>query len=150
VCHSGSHYAVAILRNVPLSLVNVNGSVESFQAPFEGSTTEPGKYALAFYSGLFSYSGWNYLNFVTEELKDPYKNLPRAIWISLPLITLIYALANMAYFAVMAPQEMLASDAVAVAFADRTLGVMAWVMPVFVACSTFGSLNGAIFTSSSA
>ncbi|XP_012936951.2 large neutral amino acids transporter small subunit 2, partial [Aplysia californica] len=124
------------------------GSTESFNQPFEGSTTEPGKIALAFYSGLFSYSGWNYLNFVTEELKDPYKNLPRAIWISLPLVTIIYILANVAYFAVMTPVEMLASDAVAVTFADRTLGVMSWVMPVFVACSTFGALNGAIFTSS--
>ncbi|KAH9504888.1 Large neutral amino acids transporter small subunit 2 [Bulinus truncatus] len=81
-------------------------------------------------------------------MKDPYKNLPRAIWISLPLVTVIYILANVAYFAVMSPAEMLASDAVAVTFADRTLGVMSWIMPVFVACSTFGSLNGAIFTSS--
>lgn len=33
-------------------------------------------------------------------------------------------------------------------FAGRTLGVMAWIMPAFVICSTFGSTNGAIFTQS--
>ena len=32
-------------------------------------------------------------------------------------------------------------------FAGRTYGVMAWIMPIFVACSTFGGVNGAIFTS---
>ncbi|KAL5022877.1 hypothetical protein ScPMuIL_002032 [Solemya velum] len=124
------------------------GNSENFQGSFDNSTTEPGRIALAFYSGLFSYAGWNYLNFVTEELKDPYRNLPRAIWISIPLVTTIYVLANIAYFAVMSPGELLASDAVAVTFADRTLGPMSWIMPVFVACSTFGGLNGAIFTSS--
>lgn len=50
-----------------------SGNTENFQEPFKGSQLSPGHIALAFYSGLFSYSGWNYLNFVTEELRDPYK-----------------------------------------------------------------------------
>ncbi|XP_076544477.1 L-type amino acid transporter minidiscs isoform X3 [Osmia lignaria lignaria] len=124
------------------------GHTENFRHPMDGTNTQPGYIALAVYSGLFSYSGWNYLNFVTEELKDPYKNLPKAICISLPLVTVIYVLANVAYFVVLTQDEILASDAVAVTFGDKLLGVMSWIMPFFVACSTFGALNGAIFASS--
>ncbi|XP_048515196.1 large neutral amino acids transporter small subunit 2 isoform X2 [Athalia rosae] len=124
------------------------GHTENFQYPMAGSNTKPGYIALAIYSGLFSYSGWNYLNFVTEELKDPYKNLPKAICISLPLVTIIYVLTNVAYFVVLTRDEILASNAVAVTFGDKLLGVMSWIMPFFVACSTFGALNGAIFASS--
>lgn len=51
---------------------------------------------------------------MTEELRDPYKNLPRAIYISLPLVTIIYVLANMSYLAVLSASEMIASDAIAV------------------------------------
>jgi len=56
----------------------------------------------------------NCLNFVVEELKDPYKNLPRAIGISMPIITLVYAMANVAYLVVLTPEELLSSNAVAV------------------------------------
>lgn len=43
-----------------------------------------------------------------------YRNLPRAIYISLPIVTSIYVLANMAYLAVLNPTEMISSDAIAV------------------------------------
>lgn len=49
------------------------GHTENFRHPMDGTNTQPGYVALAVYSGLFSYSGWNYLNYVTEELKDPYR-----------------------------------------------------------------------------
>ena len=124
------------------------GNVSNFDNAWQGSQTSPGYIALSFYSGLFSYSGWTYLNFVTEELRDPYRNLPRAIWISLPTVTIIYALANIAYFSVLTTTDILNSSAVAVTFGNRIFGIFSWIMPLSVACSTFGGLNGGIFASS--
>ncbi|XP_048020184.1 large neutral amino acids transporter small subunit 2 [Megalobrama amblycephala] len=107
-----------------------------------------GRIALAILQGSFAYAGWNFLNYVTEELIDPYRNLPRAIFISVPLVTFVYVFANIAYVTAMSPQELLASNAVAVTFGEKLLGVMSWIMPISVALSTFGGVNGSLFTSS--
>lgn len=64
------------------------------------------------------------------------------------MVTIIYVCTNVAYFAVLPTNDIQASLAVAVTFGDKMLGMFAWLMPLFVACSTFGSLNGAIFASS--
>ena len=48
------------------------GESQSFSNAFEGSTTQPGEIAASFYNGIFSYAGWNYLNFMTEELRNPF------------------------------------------------------------------------------
>ncbi|XP_012216500.1 Y+L amino acid transporter 2 [Linepithema humile] len=124
------------------------GHVENFSNTFENTNTNPGKIAVAFYSGIFSYSGWNYLNFMTEELKNPYVNLPRAIYISLPMVTIIYVMANIAYLSVLTPTAMIASNAIAVTFGNELLGFMAWTIPVMVAISAFGGLSVHIMTSS--
>ncbi|CAH1115167.1 unnamed protein product [Psylliodes chrysocephalus] len=104
--------------------------------------------ALSFYSGLFAYNGWNYLNFIIEELKDPVRNLPLAIAISCTLVTAVYVLTNIAFYTTLSPVEILGSKAVAVTFANRLFGPFAWTIPVFVALSTFGAVNGILLTSS--
>ncbi|XP_042241847.1 Y+L amino acid transporter 2-like [Homarus americanus] len=124
------------------------GNTQNFNNAFEGTSTEPGQIAVSFYSGIFSYAGWNYLNFMTEELKNPFVNLPRAIYISLPVVTLVYVLANVAYLAVLTPTALLASDAIAVTFADKLLSYGSWIMPILVALSAFGGLSVHIMTSS--
>lgn len=74
-----------------------------------------------------------------------FRNLPRSIMIGIPLVTICYALINVSYLTVMSPMEMISSDAVAVTFGNRLLGVMAWLMPLSVTISTFGSANGTLF-----
>lgn len=47
------------------------------------------------------------------------RNLPRAIYISIPLVTLVYTLTNIAYFSSMTPEELLSSNAVAVVSSSK-------------------------------
>ncbi|XP_060524207.1 b(0,+)-type amino acid transporter 1 isoform X1 [Cylas formicarius] len=121
------------------------GNTQHLRQPFANTQYSIGNIATAFYSGLWAYDGWNNLNYVTEEIKNPSKNLPRSIVIGIPLVTICYALINISYLTVMSPMEMMTSEAVAVVFGNRLLGVMAWLMPLSVTISTFGSANGTLF-----
>ncbi|XP_040160882.1 b(0,+)-type amino acid transporter 1 isoform X3 [Anopheles arabiensis] len=121
------------------------GNTQHLQNAFSGTTPSLGAIATAFYTGLWAYDGWNNLNYVTEEIQNPSKNLPRSIIIGIPLVTLCYALINVSYLAAMSPTEMIESEAVAVTFGNRILGMMAWLMPLSVTISTFGSANGTLF-----
>ena len=47
------------------------GQTQSFQNSFQNTTAGIGAVGVAFYQGLWSYDGWNNLNYVTEELKKP-------------------------------------------------------------------------------
>ncbi|CAK9821767.1 b(0,+)-type amino acid transporter 1 [Anthophora retusa] len=139
---------IVALLAIILILLLIQGNTQHLKGAFDtmdDSTVNIGRLATAFYTGLWAYDGWNNLNYVTEEIKDPSKNLPRSIMIGIPLVTLCYALINVSYLAVMSPSEMIESEAVAVTFGNRILGVMAWLMPLSVAISTFGSANGTLF-----
>lgn len=122
------------------------GKTQNFT--FDGSVWDVSKIALSFYSGLFAYNGWNYLNFVIEELIEPAKNLPKAIMISCVLVTVVYTLTIIAFHTTLTVAEVLSAEAVAVTFATRLYGGFAILVPVFVAMSTFGGVNGILFTSS--
>ncbi|KAH8385786.1 hypothetical protein KR093_000352 [Drosophila rubida] len=121
------------------------GNTQHLSNAFNGPMPNIGAIATAFYTGLWAYDGWNNLNYVTEEIKNPSKNLPRSIIIGIPLVTLCYALINISYLAAMSEQEMIESEAVAVTFGNRILGALAWLMPLSVTVSTFGSANGTLF-----
>ncbi|XP_056295885.1 cystine/glutamate transporter [Pseudoliparis swirei] len=121
------------------------GETRNFENAFELSNMNLAGMPLAFYSGMYAYSGWFYLNFLTEEVDNPERTIPLAISISMAIVTFCYVLTNVAYHTVMSAEEILASDAVAVTFAEKMMGNFSIAVPFFVALSCYGSMNGGVF-----
>ncbi|CBY08625.1 unnamed protein product [Oikopleura dioica] len=94
---------------------------------------------LGLYHGLWSYDGWNQLNYVVEEMKNPETNLLKAIVISLIAITGFYLLINFMYISILGVENILASPAVATSYAQEIFPQISFIVPIMVACSCLGA-----------
>jgi len=116
---------------------------------FEGSTTSPASYSLAFYSGLWAFNGWDQANYVGGEMQNPEKNMPRAIHTSMFVVTLLFLMANVSYFVVLDKDTVGLSNTVAMDFGRAIWGPIGGSIFAFmVAFSCFGALNGSFYTQS--
>jgi len=105
----------------------------------------------AFFAGLvpamFAYGGWQNSNFIVEEMRDPERNLPRAILIGVAIVITVYVAANIAYVHVLGAAGLAATTTPAAALATEVAGPIGKnVLNVLVIASTFGFLNLALMT----
>ncbi|CAI5442040.1 unnamed protein product [Caenorhabditis angaria] len=108
----------------------------------------PGGLVLAIYSGLFAYNGWDVLNFGAEEIENPRRTLPIAAMSGITISAVVFILMNISYFSVLSVQDFKSSPAVAVTFAERTLGDFHYVIPFLISLLLIGSMNTTIFACS--
>ena len=103
---------------------------------------------LALVSILWAYDGWADLSFASGEVKDPQRNLPRAIILGTLALIAIYLLTNVAYLYVspittVANSKLVAADTMLAIFGQT--GVV--FVSIFVMISSFSSLNGSMLAS---
>jgi len=104
-------------------------------------------FGLALVSVLWAYDGWADLAFISGEVKDPARNLPRALIFGTLAVIVIYLLANIAYLGVMPVEEIRHSKLVAADVALRLIGpIGVTFISLTVMLSTLGTLNGSILT----
>src|SRR5436189_94518 len=107
----------------------------------------PGLFGLALVSVLWAYDGWGDLSFVGGEVRDPERNLPRALVMGSAAIIAIYLLVNAAYLYLLPLGQMARSPLVAADAAQAVLGrIGVGAVTGVVMLATFSTLVGSILT----
>ncbi len=104
-------------------------------------------FGLAMVPILWSYDGWSDVGYVSGEVKDPQRVLPRALWLGAAAVALLYVSVTVSYLVVVPLAAMPGSALIAADVAQAVIGPVGVVLVSgAVAASTFGTLNGSMMT----
>jgi basic amino acid/polyamine antiporter, APA family len=113
-------------------------------------------FGVAMIAALWGYDGWNNMPMAAGEVKDPGRNVPRALALGMAIVLVIYGLVNLAYCYALPTTEIINArstiypDAAPVASkAAQTFlpGFGAQLFSIAALLSTIGVINGSILTS---
>jgi basic amino acid/polyamine antiporter, APA family len=144
----GKTLAIAILVLVAFLLTKQSGITLE---PLVPARLEGVSLVSAFFYALvpvmFTYGGWQNLNFVSEEVQSPLRNLPRAIIIGVVCVIIVYLSANVAYVHVLSAPALAATKTPAADVAAKLLGdAGSRAISLLVVISTFGFINLALLS----
>jgi basic amino acid/polyamine antiporter, APA family len=140
--------ALGLLVVASLLLGSTHGGSVAHLTTATGAPLMLGAMGLAVVSILWAYDGWADLSFAAGEVKDPERNLPKAIILGTIAIIVLYVLTNVAYLYVnpidaVARSPLVAADTMMALFGR--VGVA--LVSIFVMISSFSSLNGSMLAS---
>ena len=140
---------IALVALVFLAFATGGGSSANFSAVTTGAVGLSAV-ATALVPIMWAYDGWADVTYMSGEVKDPGRTLPRALIFGTLLIILIYISINAAYLYMVPINEMAGQRLIAATAAERipVLGAIAApTIAVVVLISTFSSVIGSMMSS---
>ncbi|MBI4166631.1 MAG: amino acid permease [Acidobacteria bacterium] len=102
-------------------------------------------FGVALVGVLWAFEGWNTCTFAAGEVKNPQRDLPRALILGTIAVIGLYVALNLVYYRVLTVSEVAASKRVGADAAVRIFGhAGAQFVSLLIIVSTLGSLNGSI------
>ncbi|TFL02603.1 high affinity methionine permease [Pterulicium gracile] len=129
--------------------VRVDPKPDNFSNAFEGTgDINANAFVNGMYSVIWSYIGYSNANYALTEIKNPVRTLRIAGPLAIGVITVLYMLVNVAYFAAVPKEEILTGGrTVAAAFFRNMFGPTAErALSVFVALSALGNILSVLFS----
>ncbi len=125
------------------------GTTANFVTPSPAATVTLSTMLTALVPIMWTYDGWSNLSFIGGEVKEPGRNLPRALILGTVAIVVIYLFVNLAYLYMIPASQMATIERVASETASRIAlfgGAGAAIISGVVMVSCFGSVNGSVMT----
>jgi APA family basic amino acid/polyamine antiporter len=137
---------LALLSFIALGLSVGSGSTANLQQPGPAPVTAAA-WLLALIPVMFAYSGWNAASYIAEEIRDPGRNVPRALALGTAAVIAVYVLLNLLYLFVLPVGELAKVEgSVLDVVADRLLNQMAGnVMGLVSIISLAASISANVF-----
>ena len=124
----------------------VEGGTENYRTMFtenSNKTLDFNSLSMAFVSALFSYDGWGATVTVNEELLDVNRQLRLGVTTGMVSVIISFLLLNLSLISTLTYGEMGLSNTITTKFIEKSIGAkFAVIVPIIVALSAFGSLNG--------
>lgn len=112
-----------------------------------GALQAPLPFSVALILVLFTFGGWNEMAFVAAEVRNPGRNLIRAMVLGTGAVTGLYLAVTLAFLRVLGFQGLSASGAVAAEAFGRALPALGGkVLSALICVSALGALGGIVFT----
>ncbi len=135
-----------ILGLVAISVVGLTAPAQA-APPLRPEALTLGGLQLAFILVLFTYGGWNEMAYVAAEIRQPQRNIVRALLAGTIAVTVLYLLINAAFLSALGLGGLASSPAVAVEMMGREFPRAAGrVIAVIICISALGAVNGLVFT----
>lgn len=113
-----------------------------------GSGFSFSSFGIALVAAVLAYDGWVQVSFVAGEIRDPQRNILRALAIGVMICIAVYLLMNLAYMRVLPLAEIAASPHVGASVAERVLGARGGgLVSLIILLSILGALNGCVLMS---
>ena len=138
----------AIAAFVILGLAIGKGSWSHYSAALPTPANAPSLFSaigVALIAVFWAYDGWVYITWSAGEVKDPQRNLPRALILGLTIVGVVYLAINAVYLYALpmteiAAQEAVAQGAAVAMFSSRAANWLA----LMIALSCFGAMASCI------
>ena len=114
-------------------------------SPVQGLHLAP--FGIALIGVLWAYDGWHVISFAAGEVKNPTRNIPGSLILGTLACVVVYVLANVAYYSVLDPSAIRASDRVAAVAVGTAMGSgAASILTILIVISILGAINGSTFS----